>query len=537
MTSSQFRAPRRRRVTAPMAVRVAHTVLGGAAGIVWLVLPGVTIDAEAAVASARAGPATCAAAPQQDETSTTDLVLPLVAVGAAGVLAGYGYVRRTRRARTRTTPGGGPAPPQAPSPDGELDQQARELLVRADDWVRTSREELAFAEARFGAAAVAPFAQAVREAEAELAAAFRMRRRYDQGVPREATAGRQMLAGIVGRCEEAGRRLDAQAAGFDRLRDLEGAGGEALDIAESRFRELAGRTGSVESALASLGKRYGSSAVTSVVGHGEQAKERLLFATACLNRARQRADAGSGRAAASALRAAEGAVAQAAVFVAGVDRLATELAAATELVPAALTGAEAELAEVRKGTEATAVASGGAPAVVGSADVPVGELLARAAHADLVLTAVREALTARPYDPLDALRRIVRATAPLGVGGTGVLAAASALVARSAAEGADDFVTTHRGAVADTARTRLAEALRLLATDPVAADALAGQARELAEQDVRVHGNPYAGAAEPAIGVAAAILGGVLLGEDPDGGPPAGFGGPRTRARRRAHPL
>ncbi|MGP4087604.1 hypothetical protein ACTWQJ_24060, partial [Streptomyces sp. KR55] len=58
----------------------------------------------------------------------------------------------------------------------------------------------------------------------------------------------------------------------------------------------------------------------------------------------------------------------------------------------------------------------------------------------------------------------------------------------------------------------------------------------LAEQDVRAHGTPYAGADAHAIGVGGAILGGILLGGDPEGGPPASFGGPRTRARRRPNP-
>ncbi|MDQ0599181.1 hypothetical protein QF037_003526 [Streptomyces canus] len=74
------------------------------------------------------------------------------------------------------------------------------------------------------------------------------------------------------------------------------------------------------------------------------------------------------------------------------------------------------------------------------------------------------------------------------------------------------------------ARTRLAEAARVLTDDPAAADEYATEARDLAEQDVRVHGNP---ATEHESGVAGAILGGVLL----DAETPTTFGGPRTRAR------
>ncbi len=584
-------------------------MLGGTAGAVWLVLPVMTINGGGAVALPRAGPVAAAPAPRQDESSTSDLVLPLVAVGTAVVLAGYGYVRRTRRARTRTTPGGGsgggPAPPPGPSPAAALEERARDALVLADDCVLTCREELGFAEDRFGAAAVAPFARAVRAAETELSAAFGMRRRYDHGLPEDAAGRRQALAGMIGRCEEAGRLLDAAADGFDALRGLRRVAGEALEVAETRFRELTGRTGAAGPVLTALGERYGSEAVTSVTGYVEQAKDRLVFATSRLNQARQTADLGSPADAVPHLRAAEGAVAQAGVLVGAVERLATELSSAARLVPAALTGAEAHLARIRPGTETAAArlhggpgrtavtargpggssggpvpggppgtapdsgaaggpasseraraeapaASGRAPAVVPGdvggtgagapqaaevvpVDVPVGELRARLGHADRVLAGVREELVGGPYDPLDALRRIVRAVAPVpGDGGrAGVLSAAAELVARSATAGAADFVTTHRAAVGVAARTRLAEARRLVDSDPEAADSLARQARHLAEQDVRVHGNPYAGDTEPAAGIAGAVLGGVLLDEEPGGGPPTGFGGPRTRDRWR----
>lgn len=502
-------------------MRVAHAVVGGAAGVVWLVLPVMTINAEVPVAAARGGPVAVAGGHGRQDAeggaSGADLVLPLVAVGGVGVLAGYGYVRRTRRARTRTTPGVvSPQPPVTPLP--VLERQAGAALVQADDCLRTSREELAFVEARFGtdAGAVEPFVRALRKAERELSAAFAIRLRYDQGVPGEDAARRHALAGIVGRCAEAGRRLDTEAPAFDQLRALEQELDSSLGIAETRFRELAGRAGGVDATLADLNTRYPLATATSAVtGYVEQAKDRLVFATTHLNQARQAADLDDTGTAIRDLRAAEGAIGQADVFLNDVDRLANSLPAAAELVPAALTGAEAELA--RATTE---------PAP--------GRLHTRLAHAHATLAAVREELTGdSPYDPLDALRRIVRAVLPLGAGRDGVLGAAAWLVGRSDVGAADGFVATHRGAVGTAARTRLAEAELLLATDPAAADVPALEAREAAEQDVRVHGNPYDGrAGDRTSGVGGAVLGGILLGEEPDGGPPLCFGGPATRKRR-----
>ncbi|MER6524764.1 hypothetical protein [Streptomyces sp. NPDC001508] len=420
--------------------------------------------------------------------------------------------------------------------------------------MRTSREELTWAKARSGPAPVEPFARALRAAETELSAAFAIRRRYEEGLPGDAAARRQALVGVVGRCAEAGRRLDAEAAAFDRLRALERDLGGALDHAERRCRALAGPTAGTGATVAELGERYGPMAAEPVRGHPEQAKDRLLFATAELDRARRDADSDDTGRAVRHLRAAEGAITQADVFVGGVERLARQLAEAAALVPSALTGAEADLAQARgqvpRAPAARPGATGrrgaaGAPAARPGAPpppqgraaayrIPFGEFRARLAHADAVLAAVRGKLTGGPYDPLDALRRIARAVEPVGAGRSGAVPLGGFLAARGATEIAEDFVTTHRAAVGAEARTLLAEAVRLLARgDTRAADELARTAREFAERDVRIHGNPYTGESGYAAGLAGAVLGGVLLGEDPDGGPPATFGGPRSRDRLR----
>ncbi|MBY8341405.1 hypothetical protein JYK17_15350 [Streptomyces sp. KC 17012] len=679
MTSSSIRS-RPRRATSHIWVRLAHTLVGAVAGVVWLVLPWMTINNDVPVPATRATPqGASAAAAARDETSASDLVLPLAVVVVVVVLAGYGYVRRTRRARTRTTPGGTVAlAPPAAGPLSEDDERARAALVEADDCVRTSREELGFAEAQCGADAVEPFALAVRDAASELSAAFRMRQQYDEGVPADETSRRHALAGIVGRCREAGRRLDTEAPAFDLLRTpLHGSLNEALQPAEARFRDLTARTAAAQTTLADAVERYGHAATAAVTGHLEQAKDRLVFATVNFNQARQRADAGDAEGAARHLRAAEGATAQAGVLVSCVERLSADLTAAAELVPDVLSAAEGELAGVEgvgvRGAGASAQGVGaqgaggqgagakatggqgsggqgpgvqeagtqgpgeqaagaqeaggqgadaqgtgwreagarglgvqeaaqhagaqgagdrgadaqgsgaqrdgqepgargssgqgtgwqdsgvrdlGAPgadaqdagrraAAVQGADgqdaqgaapgLTPGELHSLAAHAGIVLAAVREEVALGAYDPLDAVRKITQALAPVAAGRGGALSVGALLAARSAVALADGFVAAHRGALGSTARTRLAEAERLLAAeppDPHTADALARQALALAEQDVRMYGNPIAGAAEHASGAAGAVVGGILLGGGPDGGPPASFGGPRTRARR-----
>ncbi|TGA86690.1 TPM domain-containing protein, partial [Streptomyces sp. MZ04] len=462
-----------------------------------------------------------------DDTATGDLVLPIVAVGGAGAIALVAHSRRKRRATTRTTPGGGGWGKGAlPASLPELDKKSQRLLVETDDAIRTSAEELGFATAQFGDETVRPFTDALTYARAELTTAFRLRQQLDDAHLEDDATKRAMLEEIVTRCTEAGRRLDAEAAGFDQLRALERDAAQALEHAETVFRQVSGRTTTAESTLATLREKYAPSASTQVVGHAEQAKDRLVFATTHLNQARQAIDAGDNGRAAVHLRAAEGAVDQAGTFVDAVDRLADELTLAAEKLPAALTEAETDLADARGLLEGTLEG------------VSTADLHGRIARADAVVAGVRKQVAAGPLDPIDALRRVEEADAALDASLAGArerevtdrrtvaLLGQAMLTARSAVGAAADFIGTHRGAVGSAARTRLAEAQRHLAgaeaahdSDAAAAlaeaqeaDTRARQAQQLAEGDVRGFGNPYGGGGRGG-GMGGAVLGGIILGE------------------------
>jgi hypothetical protein len=504
-------------------VRVAHAVLGGLVAAGWLVLPLARAGADDPATVARSAGATAApAAAPKDGTTTGDLVPPLVAVGAAGTLAAYAYARRRRRATTRTTPGGDPEV----VPLHELDRQARQLLVEIDDCVRVATEELGLAADRSAGDAIEPFVYDLRHAEAELAAAFRLRQRLDEAeasgaILTEDDTG-EVLEEIIARCQDAGRRLDAAAPGFDQIRALERNAVAALESAETRFREVAARTPAAEATIAELHKRYAPATSLPVAGDAEQAKDRLVFTTFHLNQARQYADRGDGAKAAAHLRAAEGALGQAADLVNGVDRLVGELAAAAAELPEALAAVEAVREAARRLPP----------------DGPAG-LVGQLGHTEAVLSGVRHETAAGPHDPLDALRRVMEAAAGLAEAGAGDVPAGRAralLPAHSALAGASSFIGTHRGVVGSEARTRLAEAERLLGPGSAGlsevrrADDLAREARRLAERDVRAYGNPSGG--RGGAGAGGAVLGGILL-SDGEGGPMS-YGGPRTRGRRAA---
>ncbi|MEU5823987.1 TPM domain-containing protein [Streptomyces sp. NPDC047803] len=486
-------------------------------------------------------------------TSTGDLLLPVVLLCAVAAVAAYAFLRRKRRATTRTTPGatgwggGGAAPPPTPLP--ELDAKAKETLVATDDAVRTSEEELGFATAQFGEEAAAPFAEAVTYAKGELTAAFRLRQQLDDAFPEDDATRRRMLDEIIGRCADADGRLDAVSEDFDRLRELEREAPQALAAAESAFRELTGRVPAAETALASMRGRYAEQASAPVAGDVEQAEDRLAFATSSLDRARQAVDGGDHAAAAVYVRAAEGAIGQAGTLVDGVERRARELDEAADRLPAALTEMETDLADAGGLLEGTAQGASTA------------DLRGRIARARAVAGDVREEQGAGRYDPIDALRRVEEADAALDEALAGArereqgdararsLLDGAMLTARSSVAAAADFVTTNRGAVGSPARTRLAEAQRRLEqtaalagtgdaqaalAEAHRADALAGEARSLAEQDVRGYG--YGGRGGPGGpggmagggggGMGGAVLGGIILGGLlGGGGGRGGFGG------------
>lgn len=487
-------------------------------------------------------------------TGAGDFILPVAVVGGAGAIAAYAYTRRRRRTAGRTTPaatgwgrsGRADGAPEPPTPLPELDARAKEVLVDTDDAVRTSEEELGFATAQFGEEAAKPFTEAVQRAKAELTQSFRLRQQLDDAFPEDDATRRRMLDEILTRCAAANEGLDTVSEDFDRLRALERTAPQALAAVGTTQRDLGGRVAAAKAAVADLGARYGESAAAPVGGDVEQAEDRLLFAASAVDQARQAVDGDDNSRAAVYIRAAEGAVGQAATLIDSVDRRAAELGEAAQKLPAALTETDTDLADAG-GLLA------GTPEGTTTAD-----LRGRIARAQAVLATVRGAMASGPYDPIDALRRVEEADAALDEALAGArqqeqgdrrarsLLDQAMLTARSAIGAAADYITTNRGAVGSQARTRLAEAQRRweqarelsgddaqgALTEAQQADALAGQAMALAEQDVRGFGGGQGpGGMRGGGGMGGAVLGGIILGGlfggggGRGGGLGGGFGG------------
>ena len=462
-----------------------------------------------------------------------------VAIGGIVVLLALTIVVTRRMSRRR---GSRPerSPPTVASTQ-RLATAATSALVMTDNAVRTSEQELGFATARCGERAVAPFSAALRSARAELAAAFALRQRLDDGLASE-TATRRHLTEISVHCAEANRLLDEQSEPFDRLQDVaDRAPGLAAEIETYIAQQLA-RVGPARQILGRLVARYTAEAVAVVAGNPDDALERLDFARGSLATARNDLAAGVAGRAEILLQAAEASADEAADLLDGVKHMEAELTQAASGLAAALREVDAEIDE--------------------AAEVPRGPSQAELAHlvaeAQAVATDVRARQAAGPFDALGALRDVQQADSALDralAGGReeqarrerarAVLDQAM-LVARSSVTEAGDFIATRRGGVGASARTMLAESQRHFQqaigsaqgdpesalTESQHADVLGRRARALAEADVASFDDGELGAVVTMAGVRGAILGGTLIDSLSGGIGPASFGGAATRGRR-----
>jgi hypothetical protein len=436
--------------------------------------------------------------------------------------------------------GHGHGPPAGPT-TAELEAQASSALVQTDDAVRTSEQELGFAVARFGEHAAAPFSAALKGARAELAAAFKLRQLLDDDVPEPEHVERSMLTEISGRCAEANRLLDEQSEAFDRLQDLEARAPEMVAEVDNHVTQQDQRLTRSVQTLQQLAARYTPAAVAVAATSPDQARERLEFARGGVSEARRALATDDSGKAAVFLQAAESAADQAESLLDGIEHLEAELTQAASGLQAALREIDTDIAE---GTALLASLPGDRSALV--------------ARAQDTASAVRAEMAAgQPFDALGALRALEQADAALDQALSGVreererqeraraVLDQAMLVARSSMTAAGDFITTRRGGVGAEARTRLAEAQRHFQQaiaaargDPEAAlaeaqhaDALAQQARSLAERDVEhfTYAEPgrvvrTGGLGGFGGGLGGAVLGGILI-DSMLGGGRRGWGG------------
>lgn len=467
------------------------------------------------------------------------VTLAIILVALAALLLVMRYRSRRRRAAElaaarRVDPTDSQA--LAAVPLQALDDLSRGLVVDVDNAVRTSSNELDLAIAEFGEERTQPFTQALTNAKAALSQAFTVRQQLDDRTPETPDQRRELLTRVVMSASRADRELESQTEAFEKLRDLVINAPSRLDALTQQYVELTTRIAPSEQRLAELHDQFDATALISVSGNVSAAKERLAFADRNIGTARDlAAEAVTGRQAGlvDAVRAAESALGQARALLDSVDNAATDIQHAIDRLPSAMADIQAD---INRAVELLQK---------GQTTAHTGDL--RAAR-DAATRAVDRARAGGSTDPLGAFAELSRADADLN----GLLvtlaqeqAAAEQLnrsleqalfTAESRVRAVSGYIDTRRGSIGPEARTRLAEASRLLQaardtrashpteaiSDANAASTLAAQAQSLANADVQSIQRAYSRRGGGDMG---AMLGGIIIGNLLGGGMRGGFGG------------
>jgi len=442
-------------------------------------------------------------------------ILPIVggvAVVGVGAFVVYRLRRRGREDATTT------AAPESMTRK-QLDTRAGSLLVQLDDSLKTSEQELGFAVAQFGDKATKEFTAAFAKASQDVKEAFSLKQKLDDAEPESDADRRSLTLRIIELCEQADAELDSQADAFDALRELEKNAPAALDEVVASTAVTRERLTIAGSAIASLTSTYAESAVDPVAGNVTQAGKLLDFADSTVASARASIAAGKTSDAAIALRSAQSSVGQASQLLEAIDARRADLDAASSSLDALLADTTQDIAAARA--------------------LPADEASARLEPSLAAAEAALGAAQAGRADPVAAVARLSEANLALETVFTGVQQEQARVVnakaqleaaldaARAQLSSTTEFITTRRGAIGESARTRvneadrhLQQAIALRSSDPVAALAeaqrandLASSAFALANSDVNRHASAVNyGGSSWAGGSDGADLGGLLGG-------------------------
>lgn len=461
----------------------------------------------------------------------------LVLILAVAVV-GFLWYRAAKRKKAAAAEAAKPKGPQ-PEPYEQLSDRSVAALIDTDNAVRSSESELALAQGEFGEQATAEFSTAFTDAKAALTQAFTLRQQIDDEIPESQDTRRGWMKDILTLCRQAQDSLTAQNDKFEQLRNLKARLPQVLAELPAAIDAQLARIPQATATMSRLLHAYSESALTTIASNCDQASERLTFARHSVDESTA-ASTTDPTSAVMGARAAQEAVKQAQQLLDAIDQLDTGLAAAAGQLADARQHVTAEVADVRA---ALAQSSAGAQTdkIRQQLDA-VDRLLAQTASADAGRDPIAslKALTDADHR-LDTVLANTR-TAQQHEAQARATLKNELMTAKSSITTIENFISTRRGAVGSTARTRIAEAKRYLEqaeslaeTDAAGALTAAQRASELAEQasyevdrDMNQWGGGGmgSGGGSPMRGIGGAILGGILINSIlGGGGRGGGFGG------------
>ncbi|MGV1088000.1 MAG: TPM domain-containing protein [Mycobacterium sp.] len=419
-------------------------------------------------------------------------------------------------------------------PIDALDDLSRTIVVKVDNAVRTSANELVLAVEEFGEAQTAPFAAAVDTARETLKQAFAVRQKLDDNVPEPLPDRRDLLTRVVVSAAKANKELDTQTEAFHQMRDLVINAPERLNSLTQQLVTVTARVEPSEQKLTQLKGEFAEPALASVARNVNAARERIGFADKAITRGRELAAkpvAGEVGEIVDCIRGGESALQQANTMLDAVDSAASDIRKAVDTLPSAI-------ADIQKGINEASnqLAQGG---------LAQGAELSGAR--DVAVKAVAAAQSTGAADPLGAFTQLTQADADLDRLLAGVAEERDAaerlaksyeqalFTAQSRVRSVSDYIDTRRGSIGPEARTRLNEAVRQLeAAQTVSktdineaikrangASLLAAQAQQIANDDVQAGQRQYQARNRGGQSDMGAMVGGIILGNILTGG----FGG------------
>lgn len=419
-------------------------------------------------------------------------------------------------------------------PIDALDELSRTIVVKVDNAVRTSANELVLAVEEFGEAQTAPFAAAVDNARETLKQAFTVRQKLDDSKPEPLPERRDLLTRVVVSAARANKELDTQTAAFHQMRDLVINAPERLTALTQQLVTVTARVEPSEQKLTELKSEFAESALASVARNVNAARERIGFADKAITKGRELAAkpvAGEVGELVDCVRGGESALQQANTMLDAVDSAASDIRKAVATLPSAI-------ADIQKGINeaSTQLAQGGLAVAT--------EL---SAARDVAVKAVTAAQANGAADPLGAFTQLTQADADLDRLLADVAEERDAaerlkksyeqalFTAQSRVRSVSDYIDTRRGSIGPEARTRLNEAVRQLEAAQIVAkndlneaikrangaSMLAAQAQQIANEDVQAGQRQYQSRYRGGQSDMGAMVGGIILGNILTGG----FGG------------
>ena len=397
--------------------------------------------------------------------AVTTALVTIVVLFSIVVIVGFTILSRRKRRGAVTAEA---QVPGADAGDADLATRANILLVRLDDALTQADDDLGFAVAQFGEDRSRSFADALAAARQDLTESFRLKQALDDSQPDTATQHREWNARIIHLCESSQKALADEAAAFDALRRRETDAPTELGAVRMLVVATSMRVPTAEAALTALAARYSPAAIATVSGNVTQAREMLTTAG-------QGAEAANARLAdplatdvADRVQHARSTASRAARLLDAVDALGATLAEQSDRLSRLAAQSQADLAEARVARDAAPDPNSGAS--IGAAVTGLAAVLDALGGSDPAASLSRLGGAVATLDGALATarnqsQRLEHASAALA----GVLVSARSQIAAT-----QDFIASRRGDVGADARTRLAEAQRLLEvaeaqSDPVAA--------------------------------------------------------------------